>query len=117
MTEPVEGSPPMTPVAAQPVEAAEAKAAAYADALAQLPPEAVADVLAQLDATVTEAQRDGDLTVVRHLLDSLLMTARLGRNEAYLRAVAEADAAEAAGTEEPEDVGEFVARMRAKHQG
>ena len=48
---------------------------------------------------------------------SLLMTARLGRNEAYVQAVGEADAAEAAGSDEPEDVAEFVARMRDTHGG
>jgi hypothetical protein len=54
---------------------------------------------------------------LRPLLDDVLMTARLGRNEAYLRAVAEADAAEACGDDVPEDVEAFVARMRATYGG
>ena len=66
---------------------------------------------------VAEAERTGDVAPVRHLLDSLLVTARLQGNAAYLRAVEEADTAEARGDEAPEDVGEFVARMRATYGG
>ncbi len=111
--DPAEGSPPMTPVAAHPVAAEPQLVTAYLAALAALPADVVAEALARLDA----AERAGDAGAVRHLLDSLLMTARLSGNEAYVRAVATADAAEAAGGEAPEDVGEFVARMRATHEG
>lgn len=117
MTEPPEGTPPMTPLASRALPADTDRTAEYARALAALPPGTVPDVLARLDAAVAEAERTGDVGPVRHLLDSLLGTARLQGNEAYLRAVEEADAAEARGDEAPEDVGSFVARMRAKHEG
>lgn len=116
MTEPPEGTPPMTPLAVS-LPASPARVDEYARALAALPAETVPDVLARLDVAVAEAERTGDVGPVRHLLDSLLVTAQLQGNEAYLRAVEEADAAEARGDEVPEDVGAFVARMRATYGG
>jgi hypothetical protein len=90
---------------------------AFRDALTALPPDALPEVLARLDATVAVAERSGDVAPLRHLLDSVLMTTRLARNEPYLRAVTEADEADARGEHEGEDVTDFVARMRAKHGG
>ncbi|HVF05486.1 MAG TPA: hypothetical protein VNA20_11660 [Frankiaceae bacterium] len=108
----------MTPLAARPLDVAPDRAAEYERALAALPPGAVAAALAALDTAVARAEATGDVTPVRDTLDSLLVTARLQGNAAYLAAVADADAAELAGDDEPpEDVAAFVVRMRAEHQG
>ncbi len=108
----------MTPLAAQPLDVPPDRVAEYECALAALPPQGVAAALAQLDSAVARAEATGDVTGVRRVLDSLLMTARLQGNTAYLAAVADADAAETGGGDDPpEDVTAFVARMRAKHQG
>lgn len=99
----------MTPLAARPLDAPPDRVAAYAHALTVVPPDVVAATLAALDATA------GDPDRVRHLLDSLLVAARLQDNPAYVHAVTEADVADERGDRDPEDVAAFVARMRAKH--
>jgi hypothetical protein len=96
----------------EPVPAAEGDIAA---ALAALPPDALPRVFAQFEAAVAHAERTGDAAPLRHLIDSLFVTARLQRNAAYLASVAEADAADVRDEHDDEDVADFVARMRRKH--
>lgn len=117
MTDQPEGRPPMTPLTALRLDVAQEKVEEYSRALAEVSPGVVAEVLARLDAGIAHAERTGEVAALRHLLDSLLMTARLGRNDAYLRSVADADAEDRSGVGDGEDVAAFVARMRAKHEG
>ena len=107
----------MTPVSALPghLDASPESIEAYRRALAQMPADAFPEILARIDAGVAHAERTGDVAPLRHLFDSIVMTARLEQNQAYQLAVAEADAEDARGEHNPVDVGDFVRDMRAKY--
>lgn len=94
------------------LDAAPETVAEYQRALEQLPRDALPAILAQMQAGLDHAEATGDLAPLRHLFDSLLVTARLQNNGAYVLAVADADAEDARGERNPEDVDDFVARMR-----
>lgn len=96
-------------------EVAPEAVAQFEQALAQLPPDALPAIFARFESGVAHAERTGDLAPLRHLLDSLLVTARLQHNGAYVLAAADADAEDARGEHDPVDVGDFVARMREQH--
>lgn len=97
------------------LEASPESVEAYTRAFEQMPTHAVASIVARIEVGVGHAERTGDVAPLRHVLDSLLMTARLQNNQSYLLAVAEADAEDARGEHDPVDVGDFVAEMRAKY--
>ena len=88
--------------------------AAYEHALEQLPHGALPAVFARMHAALEHADKTGDFWPFKHVLDSLLVTARLQTNGAYVLAVADADAEDGRGEHASEDVADFVARMRAK---
>lgn len=104
----------MSPVSALPghLEASPGSVEIYQRALREMPEGVVPEILARIEAGVIHAERTGDVAPLRHVLDSIVMTARLQNNQSYLLTVAEAEA----GTDqEPVEVTEFVARMRSKY--
>lgn len=86
----------------------------YQRALETASPEAVATVLARIEAGVAHAERTGDFAAVRHVFDSLAMMARLRANPAFLAAVAEAKAADARG-DPGVNLVELIERLREKY--
>lgn len=73
------------------------------------------DAFEQMGAALVEAERTGSTTPVTRYVQSLRMTARLHRNPAYKKALAEADAdlAEEMSTAVP--VSDFLDSMRARY--
>jgi hypothetical protein len=107
----------MSPVSALPghLEASPASVEIYTRAFAEMPPNVMPEIVARIEAGVEHVERTGDVAPLRHVLDSLVMTARLHNNQAYVLNVADADAADGSDADESEDVASFVSRMREKY--
>lgn len=86
-------------------------AAEIKDALRDLPLEAQAVVQDRLFEVAAQYQATGQVDPLIHYVQSLLMTARLHRNPAYRKSLAEADAAAENGP--PADVIDVAAYMQS----
>lgn len=84
-------------------------------ALDQLPAEVMTTVRQHLARAVSEYEASGDAAPMLHFADSLLITARLQKNDHYQQARIEAEAEDSRGGQSVEKVTDFVERMRAKY--
>ncbi|GGS31682.1 MULTISPECIES: hypothetical protein [Actinokineospora] len=77
-------------------------------ALSALPPKGRRVAMRRLALALANQQRTGDTTVVRHYLESLVLTARMMRTPGYAEAVAAPSQSEA-----DLDVGDVIGRLEA----
>lgn len=85
-----------------------------ASALAELPEPAQQRILTELVLAGHRGTETGDYSTLEHLLSSLSVTVLMHRDADYRRAVAAADAADAAGSPDDEiDLGALAASLRA----
>ncbi len=81
-------------------------------ALSALPPDSIQAVVDQLAIVVAHYDETGDGSALTHFADSLLMTARLHRNKAYIDALALAEQDSAGG---PKTVEDFMTTMQERY--
>ncbi len=92
------------------------ESAAIRQAVQDLPPSQQEAVHSRLYAVAANYERTGRVDPVLHFIESLLMTARLHRNPAYLKGLAEADADAASGPPQGYlDVEGFMHLMRDRY--
>jgi hypothetical protein len=85
------------------------------DALRDLPAADQDAVRSRLAAVARNYERTRQVDPLIHFVESLLVTARLHRNPAYRKALAEADDAQAGAPADVVELGDFMSRMRERH--
>jgi hypothetical protein len=84
----------------------------FLDTLRMLPQHGRDEALCRLMTVIAQHERTDDPTLLEHYLRSLLMTAYMEQDEAYLLASAEPEA-----QGEPRDVADVIAGIEACHRG